>query len=64
MVESSLQIGLCIITIFFFFFLACLLPCLNHWTGKQHNQKQISDLAFHLIFHNFSPFNCCLSVVL
>ena len=24
----------------------------------------LSSLAFHLIFHCFSPFNCCLSVVL
>ena len=23
----------------------------------------ISGLALHLIFHRFSPFNCCLSVV-
>ena len=30
----------------------------------QLNQKQISGLALHLIFHRFSPFNCCLSVVL
>ena len=30
----------------------------------QLNQKQISGLAFYLIFHRFSPFNCCLSVVL
>ena len=30
----------------------------------QLNQQQISNLAFHLIFHRFSPFNCCLSVVL
>ena len=26
--------------------------------------KNIGGLAFHLIFHRFSPFNCCLSVVL
>ena len=30
----------------------------------QLNQKQISGLALHLILHRFSPFNCCLSVVL
>ena len=30
----------------------------------QLNQKQVSDLAFHLIFHHFSQLNCCLSVVL
>ena len=30
----------------------------------QLNRKQISGLAFHLIFHRFSPFNCCLSVIL
>jgi len=30
--------------------------------GKKEEDK--SDLAFHLIFHRFSPFNCCLSVVL
>ena len=28
----------------------------------QLNQKQINGLAFHLIFHHFSPFSCCLSV--
>ena len=27
------------------------------------NQKQISDLAFHLIFRRFPPFNCCVNVV-
>ena len=26
--------------------------------------KKISALARHLIFHRFSPFDCCLSVVL
>ena len=30
----------------------------------QLNQKQIGELAFYLIFHRFSPFNCWLSVVL
>ena len=30
----------------------------------QLNQKKISGLARHLIFHRFLPFNCCLSVVL
>ena len=29
----------------------------------QLKQKQISVLALHLIFHCFSLFNCCLSVV-
>ena len=35
------------------------------WTGKQHSstQKQTSNLAFHLIFHHFSPFNSCLIAV-
>ena len=28
----------------------------------QLNHKQISGLALHLIFHHFSPFNCCLNV--
>ena len=28
------------------------------------NQKPISGLALHLIFHRFSPFNCCLGVAL
>ena len=28
------------------------------------NQRQISCLALHLMFHRYSPFNCCLSVVL
>ena len=27
-------------------------------------KNRISGLAFHLIFHRFSPFNCCLNVVL
>ena len=38
----------------------------KHWTGKQHSstKKQISDLAFLLICHRFSPLKCCLSVVL
>ena len=31
----------------------------KHWTRR----KQISGLALHLIFHRFSPFSCCLSVV-
>ena len=36
-----------------------------HRKTTQLNQKQISDLAFHLIFLNcFSPLNCCLSDVL
>ena len=39
------------------------LQALNMKTTKL-NQKQISDLAFHLIFHLLSPFNCWLSVVL
>ena len=30
----------------------------------QLKQKQISDLAFDLIFHRFLPCNCCLSAVL
>ena len=31
-----------------------------NWTVKQQlHQKQISDLASHLIFHPFSPFTCC-----
>ena len=30
----------------------------------QFNQKQINILALRLIFHNFSPFNHCLSVIL
>ena len=30
----------------------------------QLNQKQTRGLALHLIFHRFSTFNCCLSVVL
>ena len=36
--------------------------------SRQHSsktrQKQIRGLALHLIFHGFSPFNCCLNVVL
>ena len=46
-------------------------PCREEWYFQaldmkttQLNQKQISVLALHLIFHHFSPFNCCLSVVL
>ena len=26
------------------------------------NEKHVSGLAFHFIFHRFSPFNCCLRV--
>ena len=37
----------------------------KHIKGStQLNQKHISDLAFHLIFHRFSPFKFCLRVVL
>ena len=32
----------------------------KHWT----RQKQMSGLVLHLIFCRFSPFNCCLGVVL
>ena len=35
--------------------------------GHENNiaePKQISGLALHLIFHRFSPFNCCLYAVL
>ena len=34
------------------------------YNSTQLNQKQTSALALHLIFHRFSLFNCCLSVVL
>ena len=34
----------------------------RNWT--ELNQKKINGLALHLIFHRFSPFNCCLSAVL
>ena len=38
------------------------------FSGGQSNNtaqpKQIGELAFYLIFHRFSPFNCWLSVVL
>ena len=30
---------------------------------KKNLRRSISGLAFHLIFHRFSQFNCCLSVV-
>ena len=30
----------------------------------QLNQKQISVLVLHSTFRRFSPFNCCLSVIL
>ena len=33
-------------------------------TGHCSTSKKISGLALHLIFHHFSPFYCCLSVVL
>ena len=36
---------------------------LNHLSVPS-SAKNISDLAFRLIFHRFSPFNCCLSVIL
>ena len=36
----------------------------NQRKTTQLNQKQISDLAFHAIFHRFSLFNSCLSVIL
>ena len=39
----------------------------NGPTGHENNiaePKQISGLALHLIFHRFSPFNCCLNAVL
>ena len=29
-----------------------------------NQKKQMSGLALYLIFHRFSPFNCCLNVVL
>ena len=32
--------------------------------ATQLNPKQINGLALHFIFHHFSLFNCCLSVVL
>ena len=35
--------------------------CSKHWTGKQQlNETRISGLAFHFIFHRFSPFSCWL----
>ena len=36
-------------------------------TGQENNivrPKKISYFASHLLFNRFSPFNCCLSVVL
>ena len=45
----------CSITVFFF-------QALDTKTTQLY-QKQINGLALHLIFHRFSPFNCCLSVV-
>ena len=36
-------------------------------TGQEINiaqPKKTNYFASHLIFHRFSPFNCCLSVVL
>ena len=37
----------------FFYFGGEVLFLMGHWT----RQKQISGLAFHLIFHRFPPFN-------
>ena len=35
------------------------------WKGTDiAHPKTMSGLALHLIFHRFSPFNCCLSVLL
>ena len=41
--------------------LSCVVFLFRAWTGLT---GKISGLAFRLIFHRFSPFNCCLSVVL
>ena len=37
---------------------------LQDTTSTEFNRKQISGLVFQLIFHCFSPCNCCLSFVL
>ena len=35
----------------------------NHRTRRPHSStKKISYFTSHIIFHLFSPFNCCLSV--
>ena len=36
----------------------------KHWTGKQHSSTKTDYFASHLIFRSFSPFNCCLNVIL
>ena len=37
----------------------------KHWTRKQHSStKSRCVLVLHPTFRRFSPFNCCLSVVL
>ena len=43
-------------------FYAILVTCprLIHWTQRHHSHKQISSL--HFMF--FTPFSCCLGVVL
>ena len=34
------------------------------YSAWKNVKKKISYFATHLIFHRFSPFNCCLSVLL
>ena len=44
-----------------------LLQILGNSSGKhrtQQQQRKISYFTFHIIFHCFQPFHCCLSVVL
>ena len=43
-------------------FHANILPA-KHWTGQQHSSAQ-KDKLFRFSSRPFSPFNCCLSVVL
>jgi len=44
---------------------ANILPSTGHSsTKKEERTKERSGLALHLIFHRFSLFNYCLSVVL
>ena len=33
----------------------------NH--NNNNNNTKVRDLAFYLMFHRFSPVNCCLNVV-
>ena len=65
--HSSVPFEFYVIYIASHLFHVIVMPTFFHAPDRKATQldkKQISGFAFHLIFHHFSLFNCCLSVVL